>query len=720
MRLERVCWPALVPWGALAWELAYGMGGLIREELPLQAHLLTFTWAPALAAAASLVLLASDLLRRKVWAFLEEGAGAWPWLAAAGVFAYLTQFYLARYRAQSLPAIDTTDTIALAWGFLHGNGTYSVVRGFSILSLHFHLIQALAAPVFAALPWPPVILVLQAALLATAGLSGFFLTKRLTRSTGAAWGAMALLLAGAPMLAMVRSTVFYQLALGPLFLAAAYCEESGRRRLSWALWAVFLASSEQGAVCLAGYALYQGITALERKDKRGLISSVLVIAGCSALFVFEMKLKSWLGAEGAHYGFAYYARLFEPAAAGGAWADLLLSWPTYRPTALLLLALAFLPLASGRRLLVLFVAALPQLLAVPGSALHRYENLQATYVFGPAAWCAIHGLARLRAGTSKPGRLGLIPAVVALLMSLALLLFPPKFIDYHSFFWGATARSTRAATRRVPPGASVWTVPAGGPNLAARNQIKLLTPDVDFYRGLFTPEYIVTAKSWGTERGSAEILTFMAREDYRKIFDADGLVVLKHPRAPFGGPSPGMTLPKRDKTADDFRRYLDALPDFAQKETEDYYRARVGWGEWIAFSQELGRILPRGAFLVHSGRWYPLPPLLTLFGGVRGLALAEQIGSVSGRGPNALEEQVRAARARGAPVYALSEALTPEAMEYLDAMHPVLRMQAQAVLSKQRYEPERELAFPGGRRVTVLRMLPNGEKIRRDARRTRR
>jgi len=711
--MARFCWPAVLPWLALAWELVRGFSSLDWTRQSLFAHIaLVRALGPLLCAAAALLLWAPA--RRRLWSDLEEGSGTWgpgPWVAAAGAFAYVSHLYLVRHFAYSLVyPIDNADTINLVWGLLHGQGTYSTIRGLDILSIHFHATHALYAPVLALVPRPWGLYLPHSFLLASTGLCAFMLARRLTGSRAAGWLGMLLAYAAPSAVEIIRSPILMQSVLPAFFLWAVYFLETRRPWPALAAGIAFLGCSEHAAVTLGGFGAYLAASALSRRDKAGALRGLGTAALALVLFGLEMKLRTAGNPEEtARYVGNYYAHL--RAGAG----DL----PSPRavvPTVLTLLHTALLPLASGWALLVFAAASLPMLLADPGTTFHQLTGHQAAYLFGPALWCAILGLAflfRSPLARTDPGRLA---AAVCLVLGLTHQVFRVHFLDYLS---AADARTLGAAVRAVPEGASVWTEAPAAPALALRKQLKLLQAvDEMFMRGLFLPEYVLARKQYVARPKVGRVVTLLAREGYRKVFDADAIVVLKHPRAPFGTDSPSVELPATERApAEAFAAYFLSPPDFPQEGLKRYYRSLRGWGPWVAFAEEVGRHAPPGSLLLHSGRFYPLPPLLNLFAGLEQIALSERLDS-GGRGPglDAVNAYLAQMRRSGAPAFTLSETFGVESMGHLARACGFTKEMAEPLMAP--YAPVRasRLDSPAGR-ISLLLMRPKdaSEAARLDA-----
>ncbi|MEK9145313.1 MAG: DUF2079 domain-containing protein, partial [Elusimicrobiota bacterium] len=264
-RVDSFCWLALLPWLALAWEAAYSLIGLDHSLRAVHAHIVSVRWIGKSLPVLGMLLCAWPTARRRLWEHLESGGGAWkpgPWIACAGFFAYYSHFTLARYFGFSLAhPIDSADTAALVWGWLDGRGTYSIIRGVDILSIHFHLTHILYAPLAALVQKPWVLFLAQSALLASAGLCGFLMAKRATASDACGWIALMTFSAGIPMINIIRAGLIIQIGVASLFLWAVYFLEAGRRRAALAAWVAYLGCSEQAAVVSAGFGVYACIVA---------------------------------------------------------------------------------------------------------------------------------------------------------------------------------------------------------------------------------------------------------------------------------------------------------------------------------------------------------------------------------------------------------------------------------------------------------------------------
>lgn len=458
------------------------------------------------------------------WAWMLAGlsclaAAAWtlsgrlvPWkggaaarLAWGAAYPLVCVFFkLAQYASRE-SMFDSATMVNLAWNAAHGHGlTSSLLGGVSYWSVHFAFAYALLSPVLWFWNGAAPFFILHGLALGSVPLCAYLLARGRGGREDLGWLA-ALLAAGHPLACGVLGAVLdngsYAL---PLFLWAAYCWETERRKAAVVLALLTLSTRETIPFLFAGVGIWAAVAA---EDRRGRALGAALAAASVALGVWEFSVVS--AAKAASAAPIDYWVLY-PALGGSRGAVLeslrsrpwlaaaALAWPPAKlwHVARLLLSLGLLPLASGLDILPMLAAWLPQQLADASSNFHRLVGHQASYVAGPALWAATRGLRRLDARLDERGRGRLAAWVLAAaacgFFSTAQFRLPPGALP------SSWVRTGPRAVAAVPDGAAVWSDAFFATHLAARRFVKALPmgPDPSFDAGAFAPDAVLLSRHW--------------------------------------------------------------------------------------------------------------------------------------------------------------------------------------------------------------------------------
>jgi len=500
-----------------------------------RAGILEWTWfAAGVACLAAAAWTASG--RTLKW---KDGVAWAAWGAGAPLlFAF---FKVAQLRARE-SMMDSAVMINLAWNAAHGRGlTSSILGGVSYWSVHFAFAYALLSPILRIWPSPTPFFLLHGLVLGSVPLCAYLLARGRDRRADLGWLA-ALLTVGQPLVCGILGTVLDNSSFAlPLFLWAAYCWESERRRTAALLALLTLSTRETIPFLFVGLALYAWANARERRTR---LLAAGAVAGAAALWFLEMAVIGRAKAASA-FPFDYWA--LYPSLGGSREAVVAnltrrpwlvpasLVWPPAKVwhVARTVLSLALLPLASGAAAIPMIVVWLPQQLGDAASNFHRLVGHQASYVAGPALWASIRGMRRLDAGADARGRRFLAAWVLAVaacgFFLTAQFRLPPGALP------SSWALSGPRALAAVPPGDAVWSDYFFATELAARPFIKVLplVPDPNFDHGSFEPDTVLLSRHWLARADpavTAKVLGVVKSRGMSPVFSEDDLIVFSRPR----------------------------------------------------------------------------------------------------------------------------------------------------------------------------------------------
>jgi uncharacterized membrane protein len=270
-------------------------------------------------------------------------------LATLGAGFLLTAFPRARHLSFTFSAYDVGMHLQALWKFSRLAGLFNTIRGLDYWGDHLWIGYALLAPLYRLWTSPTVVYVYQGLGLAAGGLAVYGLARcRLASRTAAL--VPVLLYWGYPGLIYTAQENFHPEAIGSTWLLVAlWAEAAGRPCAYWTAIALALATKEDIALYLLGFAAH---TFLRGHRRRGVV--LAVVSGAYLLLAMKVLLPFFNGtgffrASGGYWfsGWAanwaspsyYLAVAVRPVARTYAW-DLL--WPV-----------AFLPLAHPLTLLLL-------------------------------------------------------------------------------------------------------------------------------------------------------------------------------------------------------------------------------------------------------------------------------------------------------------------------------------------------------------------------------
>jgi TPR repeat protein len=559
-------WPALPALALAAFAGAELWLSLRHHNFPRAAEavqpraMAALMWATAAAAPRR----AWPAFRHRLAANLDAAGARRAWslaLAFAAIFSHLSFVKWCQFRACALP-LDSAATLNLAFNALKLGRLESSVLGVSnYFAVHFmpglYLLAPLA-PLGAA-----GLIVLQCALLASAPIAVYRLAERRAGSALAGWAALWLVFSSAAFGGLTVAHLAWQTGLAAFFLWTVDLLEDGRPRAALIPAALALASIEQAPLMLLGVALWAAKTAEPGAARRK--QALGAAAFLCALAAGELLLKRSLAAdcgEACRVG-ADFAHLSSPAGLLSAF------WPPAKlaPLLRLLASTAFACLLAPWELAAAGLNLLPHVLSWHDSVYHSLGLHYAAYAAPPVWWAMAAGAGAAYKRWETSGR-ALAAAAVLLAAAYGLSRQPPSLLPvwpYDDF------DELPVLAARLPPDASVWAYEYGMPAVAKRSFVKNLAHnDDDFYfkGALFVPDYVVMEHGYQKEAREpmrGRVLTFLAREGYRKEAQLRRLILLKHPAVPLPRPDgrpPRLVLPEADaKAAEAFALYLRTVSD---------------------------------------------------------------------------------------------------------------------------------------------------------------
>ncbi|MBI3299154.1 MAG: DUF2079 domain-containing protein [Elusimicrobia bacterium] len=506
-----------------------------------------------------------------------EGKRAAALLRAAAVLLLLGALALKAVQYLSFQLLSDAAVIAnTAASVLDGRGLACSIDGTpSVLTVHFaFFIPLFLSPLLLAWPSILVLALAQAAAVVSCIAAAYRIAARTSRWAGLL---AATAVACHPLLhELLTANVENAVWGAPLALWGLERWTAGRRPWAVWLWVLALTTRESFPFTVAGLGVWWALT--EGRENRSRVPiAAAVVLGAALLWLLEMKVV-WSHAYGDSLNAGYWSRY----AHFGANSTEVMATVFRRPWRLALWMLrpeGWVLLLREAALMGLAPLAAPAALLLYAASASHYllqetYNLSvqnASYVFGPLAFAAASGLARLDAHPRLAGRRAWLAVPVLLAAGIGLrdasrVVHPSLGLDIVS--------AGPALVGRVPRGASVWADEFAGLWLSARPQVKLLRVGglpVRFERLLFRPEYVllrkVSAATMPPEE-RARTFSFFAREGYVAVADSGPLVLVKDPEAPHGrSGSPALSLPPGSGDPALAARWLGALFDSERTRT---------------------------------------------------------------------------------------------------------------------------------------------------------
>ena len=438
------------------------------------------------------------------------------WLISACFAAAYTDYALVRHWSFGSSGYDLGYFDQAIWHLSRLERPATTVGGYStIFADHFHPILLSLAPIYALVPRPETLLVLQALLLA-ASIVPVYLYARRRDGPGAAvafavayglfWG-----------IQKAAGFDFHEVAFAPLFVALAILAfETGRRPLFWI---------SAGALCLVRedlipvLAMFGVLLAWRGQWRQAVAAVTLSLAWFAA--VVGLVIPAFKG-QGYAYVSAYSGVTLTSVPRQ------LVTPPQKLMTVLMWLGpFLFLPLRSPLIILAVPLALARLLSNLPahwGTAYHYGAPLAPIL-----AMAAADGLARTPAvRDNRLIRSGALAVLVVLCAVLPGRLPLWRVLSVRSHARVAEARTGYEALERIPPDASVTAQDAIVPHLSQRQAIYTLRP------GAPTADFIITAaglRPWPFEnfREIERILETRQRDGYTVVFAREGWTVLRKP-----------------------------------------------------------------------------------------------------------------------------------------------------------------------------------------------
>ncbi len=366
-----------------------------------------------------------------------------------GFFLLWTGLLIAQYDAYHIYYRDFAIQVNTLWNTAQGRpfDTTLLLKNTNHLAEHVAPIMLLLAPIFRVLPDPRVLIVVQQAALALAGIPVYLLARRML---GGPWTPV-LVLAGyflAPNLAQVNvARGFYPVAVSAAPIAfGAYFTLTGRPKRGAAIALAALLVEETSALALLGLG---GMLIVRRQARLGLLVAGVAAAWVALLALLVMPsyhLESTLPETGNRTLHKYRQIRDDPS-------QLLIEIVERGPEAArwLLVPTAGLPLLAPFTL----IASLPTIAAL----LFQYDDSLQTHRVAPAIpllWLAmVDGLRRVRGNWKSRLALGLL--MVCSLASYAIESPLPGGGQYDPSLsrWDRVSDAMTRATAMVPPDASV-------------------------------------------------------------------------------------------------------------------------------------------------------------------------------------------------------------------------------------------------------------------------
>lgn len=421
-------------------------------------------------------------------------------VAASGLFAavFATAAVL-RHRTFESGRFDLGNMTQAVWSTAHGDVlSVTDVHGAQIsrLGAHFDPLLAALAPLWWLWPSPELLLVLQAAAVASGALPVFLLARRRLADARAAT-ALALAYLLLPPVQWLTLSDFHPVALAcPLLLFAWWRLDEGRLWAFALLAGAAVLTKEHVGLAVAGIGVWYAVGAERRRG------AAIAAAGVAVALVAVFVVVPHFAAAGHS---AFESRYDEPA----------LEWRDARYVATLLWPLALLPLAAPLAL----VAALPELGLNVLSATVTQTSVRTHYaaVTVPAlAVAAVLGAARLGARSAYAA---LVAAAAA-----ALLLGPLGRVELRADEHDAAARRALAV---VPGGAPVTATNALGAHLSARERVFSFPVLAEAEWAVVDTTRLTYRDSLDGTRSLPELRRL--RREWRTVFAEDGILVLRRP-----------------------------------------------------------------------------------------------------------------------------------------------------------------------------------------------
>lgn len=542
------------------------------------------------------------------------------WLAVTAYAVTFSLITLQRYAAFEARALDMGNLNQAIWNTAHGNWFHLTNQPGTVnrLSLHVEPILLPIAALYRLYPQPPLLLVLQAVVVALGGLPLFALARHKLHS---AWAGLAFALVYLinPSLQAANWLEFHPVTLAPTFLLAAfYFLVVGRP--GWFTLFALLAASCKEELALLVFMLGLYALVVERRVRWGWITTALALAWAFlAVFVIQNRFAAgnihWgrYGYLGDTPGAMVAALLTRPdlvwtqlvAAQAGAYLWKLL-WPT-----------GFLALLAPEALLLALPSLAVNLLAdfPPMHQVHTLIYAAPIVPFVLAA--AVMGLARLRGWLQRAawGRL-VVPVMAAVIVALALV--DQRLHGYLPGSGNALAltvtdhhRRAAAIIAQIPPDAKVSAQDRLNPHVSGRATIYIF-PRIEDADTVFVD---VTGPAWPQHPNDVRATLDGLRADGFGVAAADDGYLLLRRGAP-AGPLPDAFYTAwqrpdpRPATAQP-AIFGDGLQLLGHEVTTDRYGELVVNLLWEA-SAPLGRDLrfyvaylaPDGT-LLHDSEFYP-------------------------------------------------------------------------------------------------------------------
>jgi len=457
--------------------------------------------------------------------------------------AWIILFKLGQFQNFEL-MLDSGIWANIAWNTAHGQFLHSsatVER--SLLAIKIDFMAALVSPILWIWNSTAALAAVQAAAIGSCLLGIYLLSKEVTKDEIAPWLLVLLAMSQHFYHDLVGTYVLGSVYAAPLFIWAAYCWQSDRRRPAMVLGGLLLLTSEAVPFIVFGIGLYFLWTQWSRNKGLG-ISILLASIGLWFLEMFVIRMNQ----QGFHEDVSLHWVLYR--SVGGSpegVLDLALHRPWIFAKALvypsaklwtatkLFAAMALLPAASGAAIFPVLTTWLPHQLAEAGTYFHLMSGYAASFIFGPLILSAAYGFRNIF-NRVRPHHHARLLAGVLLVSGINFFhngsfLLPP---GTHPANWKTAGPQALA---HIPPEAKVWCDEFFMPYLALRRYVKQLPPSLPniwFENELFLPDRVLLSLYWpkrADKTSSERIMDFLQQRGFLLIFQNKDLVVLANPKS---------------------------------------------------------------------------------------------------------------------------------------------------------------------------------------------
>lgn len=366
------------------------------------------------------------------------------------IFSYIS---LSQYDRFGSSTFDLAIFDQAMWLIVHGKAPFVTLRGVHILADHFSIVLYLIAPLYALLPSPKTLLVLQTIALAAGSLPLFAIARRILSDPRFALGVSVSYLC-CPLVHMNNVSEFHPDAFGIPLILSAYAFVLSKKWAPYCISMLCIMLVKETAVIVA-LVMAVLIWPVSRK-----MSAITVLIGAISAVVALLAVSRFNHGVGTSYAILYHSS--DPAehydTPSRAWSFLVhvlrdplrsaFVWDLFAP-------LAFLPLLTIRCLPVIFFFIVPAIIS-PLASMHFASSHRIAFTVPFLYLCACYGIRKVHGNGNERSMAGLLAIFTLYTLSYSIL------HSIKSPFWmtedpGAAAytREIAQALDRIPQSASL-------------------------------------------------------------------------------------------------------------------------------------------------------------------------------------------------------------------------------------------------------------------------